>query len=74
MPGNNGGANWGGAAVYPAGGILVVVSKDVASTVAFVTDCGVASCAWRANVLVGCRHGKRRSRSAVAGSTASTRR
>jgi glucose dehydrogenase len=29
MPGNNGGANWGGAAVDPAKGILVVVSKDL---------------------------------------------
>ena len=29
MPGNNGGANWGGAAVDPARGILVVVSKDL---------------------------------------------
>jgi quinoprotein glucose dehydrogenase len=28
MPGNNGGANWGGAAVDPAGGMLYVVSKD----------------------------------------------
>ncbi len=29
MPGNNGGANWGGAAVDPAHGTLVVVSKDL---------------------------------------------
>jgi len=29
MPGNNGGANWGGAAVDPANGKLVVVSKDL---------------------------------------------
>lgn len=29
MPGNNGGANWGGAAVDPAKGTLVVVSKDM---------------------------------------------
>jgi glucose dehydrogenase len=29
MPGNNGGANWGGAAVDPARGLLVVVSKDL---------------------------------------------
>jgi quinoprotein glucose dehydrogenase len=29
MPGNNGGANWGGAAVDPTRGILVVVSKDL---------------------------------------------
>jgi quinoprotein glucose dehydrogenase len=31
MPGNNGGANWGGAAVDPTRGILVVVSKDLPS-------------------------------------------
>jgi len=31
MPGNNGGANWGGAAVDPSHGILVVVSKDLPS-------------------------------------------
>lgn len=31
MPGNNGGANWGGAAVDPAHGTLVVVSKDLPS-------------------------------------------
>jgi glucose dehydrogenase len=31
MPGNNGGANWGGAAVDPAKGTLVVVSKDLPS-------------------------------------------
>jgi quinoprotein glucose dehydrogenase len=29
MPGNNGGANWGGAAVDPGKGILAVVSKDL---------------------------------------------
>ena len=29
MPGNNGGANWGGAAVDAASGTLVVVSKDL---------------------------------------------
>ncbi len=29
MPGNNGGANWGGAAVDPAAGALFVVSKDL---------------------------------------------
>jgi quinoprotein glucose dehydrogenase len=29
MPGNNGGANWGGAAADPQRGILVVVSKDL---------------------------------------------
>jgi quinoprotein glucose dehydrogenase len=31
MPGNNGGANWSGAAVDPSRGILVVVSKDLPS-------------------------------------------
>jgi quinoprotein glucose dehydrogenase len=31
MPGNNGGANWGGAAVDPANGELFVVSKDLPS-------------------------------------------
>lgn len=29
MPGNNGGANWGGAAVNPSEGLLYVVSKDL---------------------------------------------
>ena len=29
MPGNNGGANWGGAAVVPEKGLLYVVSKDL---------------------------------------------
>ena len=29
MPGNNGGANWGGAAVDPTNGTLFVVSKDL---------------------------------------------
>jgi quinoprotein glucose dehydrogenase len=29
MPGNNGGANWGGAAVDPTNGMLYVVSKDL---------------------------------------------
>ena len=29
MPGNNGGANWGGAAVDPTAGMLFVVSKDL---------------------------------------------
>jgi quinoprotein glucose dehydrogenase len=29
MPGNNGGANWGGAAVDPSNGTLYVVSKDL---------------------------------------------
>jgi len=31
MPGNNGGANWGGTAVDPAKGLLVIVSKDLPS-------------------------------------------
>ncbi|HYO80328.1 MAG TPA: pyrroloquinoline quinone-dependent dehydrogenase [Bryobacteraceae bacterium] len=31
MPGNNGGANWGGAAVDPTSGSLFVVSKDLPS-------------------------------------------
>jgi quinoprotein glucose dehydrogenase len=31
MPGNNGGANWGGAAVDPSRGTLVIVSKDLPS-------------------------------------------
>ena len=31
MPGNNGGANWGGAAVDSLKGVLVVVSKDLPS-------------------------------------------
>ncbi len=29
MPGNNGGANWGGAAIDPTAGLLYVVSKDL---------------------------------------------
>ncbi len=29
MPGNNGGANWGGAAVDPSAGMLYVISKDL---------------------------------------------
>jgi quinoprotein glucose dehydrogenase len=29
MPGNNGGANWGGTAVDPTSGDLYVVSKDL---------------------------------------------
>ncbi len=31
MPGNNGGANWGGAAIDPANGTLYVASKDLPS-------------------------------------------
>ena len=29
MPGNNGGANWGGSAVDPTDGMFYVVSKDL---------------------------------------------
>lgn len=38
MPGNNGGANWGGAAVDPAKGLLVVVSKDLPSLLKLEAD------------------------------------
>jgi quinoprotein glucose dehydrogenase len=38
MPGNNGGANWGGAAVDPAKGVLVVVSKDLPSLLKLEAD------------------------------------
>jgi quinoprotein glucose dehydrogenase len=38
MPGNNGGANWGGAAVDPANGKLYVVSKDLPSMLRLVRD------------------------------------
>jgi quinoprotein glucose dehydrogenase len=38
MPGNNGGANWGGAAVDPAKGTLVVVSKDLPSLLKLESD------------------------------------
>ena len=38
MPGNNGGANWGGAAVDPAKGTLVVVSKDLPSLLKLEAD------------------------------------
>jgi quinoprotein glucose dehydrogenase len=38
MPGNNGGANWGGAAVDPAKGTLVVVSKDLPSLLKLEPD------------------------------------
>jgi len=40
MPGNNGGANWGGAAVDPAKGMLVVVSKDLPSMLKLEPDKG----------------------------------
>src|ERR1035441_7033214 len=38
MPGNNGGANWGGAAVNPANGALYVVSKDLPAMLPLVRD------------------------------------
>ena len=38
MPGNNGGANWGGAAVDPANGSLYVVSKDLPSMLRLAAD------------------------------------
>jgi quinoprotein glucose dehydrogenase len=38
MPGNNGGANWGGAAVDPAAGMLYVVSKDLPAILKLVPD------------------------------------
>ncbi len=38
MPGNNGGANWGGAAVDPANGFLFVVSKDLPAILKLVPD------------------------------------
>jgi len=38
MPGNNGGANWGGAAVDPAQGMLFVVSKDLPAILKLVPD------------------------------------
>jgi quinoprotein glucose dehydrogenase len=38
MPGNNGGANWGGAAVDPANGMLFVVSKDLPAILKLVPD------------------------------------
>ncbi len=38
MPGNNGGANWGGAAVDAAKGTLVVVSKDLPSLLKLEPD------------------------------------
>ena len=38
MPGNNGGANWGGAAVDPANGLLFVVSKDLPAILHLVPD------------------------------------
>jgi glucose dehydrogenase len=38
MPGNNGGANWGGAAVDPAKGSLFVVSKDLPAMLKLAKD------------------------------------
>ncbi|HLY20492.1 MAG TPA: pyrroloquinoline quinone-dependent dehydrogenase [Bryobacteraceae bacterium] len=38
MPGNNGGANWGGAAVDPANGALFVVSKDLPALLRLSTE------------------------------------
>ena len=38
MPGNNGGANWSGAAVNPANGALYVVSKDLPCLLQLVPD------------------------------------
>ena len=38
MPGNNGGANWGGAAVDPGNGKLFVVSKDLPAILKLVPD------------------------------------
>jgi quinoprotein glucose dehydrogenase len=38
MPGNNGGANWGGAAVDPAKGTLFVVSKDLPAILKLIPD------------------------------------
>jgi len=40
MPGNNGGANWGGAAVDPDHGMLYVVSKDLPAILKLVPDSG----------------------------------
>ncbi len=38
MPGNNGGANWGGAAVDPVNGLLYVVSKDLPAMLKLAKD------------------------------------
>jgi quinoprotein glucose dehydrogenase len=38
MPGNNGGANWGGAAVDPTKGALYVVSKDLPAMLKLAKD------------------------------------
>jgi len=38
MPGNNGGANWGGAAADPGSGLLYVVSKDLPAILKLTAD------------------------------------
>ncbi|MBI1896047.1 MAG: pyrroloquinoline quinone-dependent dehydrogenase [Acidobacteria bacterium] len=38
MPGNNGGANWGGAAADPEHGLLFIVSKDLPSMLKLAKD------------------------------------
>jgi quinoprotein glucose dehydrogenase len=43
MPGNNGGANWGGAAVDPTKGTLFVVSKDLPAILKLVPDRAASS-------------------------------
>jgi quinoprotein glucose dehydrogenase len=43
MPGNNGGANWGGAAVDPSGGKLIVVSKDLPAMLKLEADAKTAA-------------------------------
>ena len=50
MPGNNGGANWGGAAVDPAKGTLFVVSKDLPALLKLEPD---QVGAWRSRYLSG---------------------
>ena len=43
MPGNNGGANWGGAAVDPRNGTLYVVSKDLPCMLKLEPEKGMVS-------------------------------
>jgi quinoprotein glucose dehydrogenase len=43
MPGNNGGANWGGAAVDPRNGTLYVVSKDLPCMLKLEPEQGASS-------------------------------
>src|SRR5207302_8694908 len=38
MPGNNGGANWGGAAADPENGVLFVVSRDLPAILRLAKD------------------------------------